>query len=213
MTIMEELIPPQLDDCVVQLERVDDYTEHLFPEELEVVKDAGPARKFEYSTGRHIARRLLSEMGFEPGPILRDESGRPLWSAEVKGSITHKGKICMVALSRSDRYQSLGTDIEEVEPLEQDVWKVFTTEAELTGLTEQGISEAEAINIVFSVKETLYKCAYPMFDVGTTTFVDEKISYRRVDTDLLEAICSYNSLFFRVIVRFGPKLIISVGYV
>jgi len=209
----EDLITPIIDGCVVQLDQVSDYTGNLFPEELELVKKANKARRIEFSTGRYISRYLLTGMGFKECPILRDESGRPLWPHGVIGSIAHKNMVCLVALSCSDHYRSLGADIELVEPLDQPVWSVFTTEAELVDLTSQGITEAEAINIVFSVKEALYKCAYPLFNESTSTFVEEKISYTFVDTGRIEATCSYNTQFFKVIVIFKSNIVISVAFV
>ena len=211
--LMEELVTPILEECVVQLHQVSDHTGYLFPEELELVKKVSQARRNEFSTGRYVSRNLLTGMGVKESPILRDESGRPLWPHGVVGSISHKNMFCLVALSRSDRYRSLGTDIELVEPLNQGVWSVFTTEVELAELTSQGISKAEAINIVFSVKEALYKCAYPLFDESTPTFVEEKISYSCMDFGLLEAMCPYKSLIFRVIVSFGSKTVISISSV
>ncbi len=210
---MEKFIIPVLDECVVQLEKVSDYTNHLFPEELDVVKEARRARRVEFSTGRYVSRYLLTGMGFKEHPILRDESGCPLWPSGVIGSIAHKNTICLVILSHSDRYLSLGADIEAVEHLDQSIWSVFTTEAELASLIHQGVSEAEAINVVFSVKEALYKCAYPLFGESTSTFVEEKISYKYMGSGRIDAMCFYNSLNFKVVVSYGRKIVISVAHV
>lgn len=210
---MKELTTPILEGCVVQIQQVSDYTKYLLPGELEIVKKAGRARRMEFSTGRYVSRCLLTGIGLKESPILRDESGYPLWPDGVVGSISHKNMVCLVVLSRSDQYTSLGADIELVEPLDQGVWSVFTTAVELSYLTSQGISEAESVNIIFSVKEALYKCAYPLFKESTSTFVEEEISYVYKDPGYLEAQCQYNSLNFKVIVNFDPMVIISVAIV
>lgn len=210
---MDSLLIPSLKDCVIQLVKISDYTSQLFLEEQNLIKGMNRARKQEFSAGRYAAKNLLTEMGFMPSPILRDESGCPIWPPSIKGSITHKHALCLVILSQSSKYLSLGADIEVVEDIDESVWKVFTTDAELLNLTSQGISQEVAVNIVFSAKEAIFKCAYPLFGESTSTFIDEQISYESIDHASLNAICHYNSLIFRAIINYTSKSIISIAFV
>jgi 4'-phosphopantetheinyl transferase EntD len=135
----------------------------LFPEESCLIGSAVAARKREFETGRNCARRALRRLDIEPCPILMGAMREPLWPENIIGSITHEGSYCIVALQRPGFSRGMGIDLTQNLPLHNRIVSaVCAPEERQLVAPDSLLSEMfDPRRVVFSMKESLYKCLYP----------------------------------------------------
>ena len=116
-------------------------------------------RRLEFCHGRMCARDALLELGQPAKAIGKGPNREPLWPAGFTGSITHTGHLAAAVVASLQSLPSIGLDIENAEELNP-------SEAALVCLPEEN-SPHDGLRAkrLFSAKEAVYKCLYPM--VGT----------------------------------------------
>jgi len=138
----------------------------LYPEEAGCVRNAVAARRKEFAQGRLCARRVLAELGISDFPLLAGKDRAPIWPAGIVGSLTHSGGTCAVAIARADRFAGLGIDVETAEPLGEELVELVCLESELAWLRElPEASQGILARLLFSAKESVFKCFYPISGV------------------------------------------------
>jgi 4'-phosphopantetheinyl transferase EntD len=90
-----------------------------------------------------------------------------LWPDGVIGSISHSDDFCAVAVASTQSISDLGIDVETLEALNPEVEDVVLTEAELHATESM---EGWVRKLIFSIKESNYKCCYHM----VKAFIDFK---------------------------------------
>lgn len=140
---------------------ISDSDGDLFPEESALVERAVAKRRREFAAGRRAARALLARLGHPRAPLLRGGDRAPAWPPGVVGSISHGADLCVVAVAPSRELAGLGVDVEPDEPLAPRLWPRICTPAELERLPA-GAERGRAVRLVFSAKESLYKCIQPL---------------------------------------------------
>jgi enterobactin synthetase component D len=127
---------------------------------------AVPRRRVEFLSGRHAAALALAELGVSEGFVGRNEDGSPAFPAGTVGSISHAQGVAVAAVARSAAIASIGVDLEGVVELSRSrtLRRLILDETELALVcAELGDgSEALAFSLVFSAKESFYKCLYPL---------------------------------------------------
>ncbi len=140
----------------------------LFPEEEALVARAVPKRQQEFAKGRECARRALERLGRGDVVLLSGKDREPLWPPEITGSITHTSGLCAVAVALSQHYAGIGIDAEPAESLEPEVAKRVSGSDDTRSWSRvQSLDRAVLPRLVFSVKEAVYKCQFPL----TRTFL------------------------------------------
>lgn len=126
---------------------------------------AVPKRKLQFAAGRYCARVAISNLGLDAGtPLARDRDNVPIWPAGLVGSISHTDDVAWAAAARGPRVVGLGIDVESLEAasragrLEQLI--CCPDELELGCTT--GLGRGEFLTLVFSFKESLFKCVFPL---------------------------------------------------
>ncbi|MFB6844426.1 4'-phosphopantetheinyl transferase [Streptomyces sp. NPDC056373] len=135
----------------------------LFPEEETALGEVGGARRREYTTVRHCARRALGGLGFAPAPLPPGAGGAPRWPDGVVGSMTHcAGYRAAVAARRSD-VRTLGIDAEPHAPLPEGVLEFIALPEELArvGRLARRFPEVHWDRLLFCAKEAVYKAWFP----------------------------------------------------
>lgn len=86
------------------------------------------------------------------------------WPQKLTGSFTHTGHFVSVALSQRKHIHSLGIDSETIfsEKRAKALLKKVASLEEIKSLTEKGLSYSEAMSVVFSSKESVFKCLNPL---------------------------------------------------
>src|SRR5262249_32351290 len=157
--LLESLFSP---DVVVEASGDDAPSEPLHPLEANFVRDAVPRRRREFAMGRACARRALARLGIEDRPLLPGHDRAPLWPRGIVGSISHCEGFCAVAVARRDRTSIIGLDVELRVPLDVRLVQTICTPGEMDALPRTAaLSEADWAAMVFSAKESFFKCLQP----------------------------------------------------
>jgi 4'-phosphopantetheinyl transferase EntD len=140
-------LPPPLDACA------------LLPPETAITAAMVDKRRIEFTHGRICARAAMAQLGLPAHAIGKGSNREPVWPAGLTGSITHTGELAAAVVARLDSLTSIGLDIEGTDVL-------GASEAALVCLPEENLPhDGERAKQLFSAKEAVYKCLYPL--VGT----------------------------------------------
>jgi enterobactin synthetase component D len=130
---------------------------------------ASPKRKTDYLAGRHYAVAALRAAACEDAapPAMREDR-LPQWPHGWLGSITHSSGEAIAAVSSAGVTRLLGIDVETlIDPASVDgIAALVALDGELSLF--EGCTASQALTILFSAKESLYKALYP----DTQRFMD-----------------------------------------
>ena len=147
---------------------------HLLPEEQAIAESFGSQkRRAEFTMGRIFAHVALSRFGLEYEPILRNpETREPCWPNSVWGSITHSAGFAAVAVGLKKEIKGVGIDLESFSrSVDFKIRRHVCVDSELEWLASLPTKQANrALRIIFSAKESIFKCIYP----GTKTYLTFK---------------------------------------
>lgn len=135
----------------------------LFPEEEAAIARAVPKRRREFTAGRLCARAALAQLGVSPAPLLSNPDRTPRWPQGIVGSISHCAGYCATVVARCERWAGVGVDAEAAEPLSPALAARICQGSELEKLA--GYTAPSGTNwekLIFSAKESTYKCYYPL---------------------------------------------------
>lgn len=92
------------------------------------------------------------------------KDGCPVWPSGIVGSITHSNGIAFAAVTWESRAISLGLDTEMLMPLAtaREMAPMIATPLEYQNLLKQPIGTQLLTTIIFSAKEAIFKCLYPL---------------------------------------------------
>ena len=133
----------------------------LFPEEAQHIRKAVEKRRREFAAGRCCARRALAELGFAAQALPAGSGRDPQWPAGAVGGISHKENYCVAIAAKASEVVGLGVDVEYQEDLPKHLWPSILTEPE-TNRWEKIACSGLWTRVIFSAKESLYKCQYPL---------------------------------------------------
>lgn len=131
------------------------------PAERTLIERAVEKRRREFTTARHCARQALSQLGFEPTPIMRGDKGMPLWPAKVVGSLTHCDGYRAAIVGYALAVRSLGIDAEPHDALPEGVLEHTSIAAERDVLANRP-SGLHWDRLLFCAKEATYKAWFPV---------------------------------------------------
>ena len=154
----ERLLPA---DVACAAGPVADHDAALFEVERAAVAKAAPKRRHEFSSGRFYARAALGALGAPHCPIAVAADRRPLWPDGYVGSISHSGQWCVAIAGRGDRYVGIGIDIERVDAAAAAVRDDICRPDEEHGAVAVDGEPVDAANVIFVIKEAVYKAYYP----------------------------------------------------
>ncbi|MFF1699863.1 4'-phosphopantetheinyl transferase [Streptomyces sp. NPDC058257] len=152
------------DDIVVEEFRTDPDGIVLHPAEEALIARSVPARRREFTTGRHCAHRALERLGLPAPAILPDPKGSPHWPTGVVGSITHCAGYRAAAVAGTARVRSLGIDATPNDPLPEGVLEAIGLSAEQRRVQKYLAAHPSVRwdRVLFSAKESVYKTWYPL---------------------------------------------------
>lgn len=132
----------------------------LTAEEVESSRRYAAKRLSSFVAGRFAASEALRQLGQPRASIPTGASREPVWPPSVVGSITHTNEIAGAVVARRSRYIGLGLDLEHLQPL-ADIASHICTAKELR-VASTDIAPAHYLSILFSAKESVYKCLWPV---------------------------------------------------
>jgi enterobactin synthetase component D len=122
-------------------------------------------RQIEFLCGRLCAKSCMESLGYTHPPVIpTGEDRAPVWPADLMGSISHTDRLATAVVGPAAQIESIGIDIERVieEATPQMIKHICCDLDELEEISAlQKISREEALTLIFSGKESLYKAVYP----------------------------------------------------
>jgi 4'-phosphopantetheinyl transferase EntD len=139
----------------------------LFPEELQAMARATPARRHEFALGRCCAREALVLVGGARVGIPVGRFRDPVWPFGYVGSITHCHGFCAAAVARcvpankSGAIRGVGLDSEPAVPLPEELAGVVCGAEECAWLADQRGDHMPWDRLFFCAKKSAHKCLFP----------------------------------------------------
>lgn len=167
--------------------------------------EASAKRRSDYLAGRLAAKNAMSEClkattGMTtPGQVMNEDSRMPVFPKGFVGSISHTGNLAVAAVTSCETIRSIGIDMEPLicEENYAVVKCQILTEAESSLLPHFPLTKNEALTVIFSAKESLYKLLYPMvkrffdFSVAQVTTIENRNGWSRFSIQLVDSLNPY----------------------
>lgn len=136
-------------------------------------------RKAEFLAGRHCAREAIRQLApCDSAPdIPITAAGLPSWPDGIVGSITHAGGFVSAAVALRNDAISVGIDCENLmtKKVALEIATLVATPSELAAaMAQTRLDENDALTLLFSAKEAVFKCLYPLTGLFFT-FLDVEV--------------------------------------
>lgn len=127
-------------------------------------RDLKNKRRIEFAVGQYCAENaclLLDPSISIAGEISRQPDRSPVWPKGMVGSITHSQDFASAAVGWGSQYRGIGIDTENIidKKVGEEIGPTISTYAELKLFKEWDY--CLAYTLLFSAKESAYKCVYP----------------------------------------------------
>ena len=128
------------------------------------LRHATQNRQREFLAGRWCARQALQCLGVGSTDVAMAENRAPIWPDGVVGSITHSCGFAAAAVAWAADIAALGIDSEKIiDPAAAyDVADVCMVDEPTLFKAAHGRSFCEFCTFVFSAKESVFKCLFPL---------------------------------------------------
>jgi enterobactin synthetase component D len=130
----------------------------------QALRHATPKRQREFLAGRRCAEKALLHLGAGSTHVAMAEDRTPIWPDGVVGSITHTGDFAAAAVAWAADIVGLGIDSEQIiDPaIALDIAAICMVDEATLFRPAQGRSSCEFHTFVFSAKEAVFKCLFPL---------------------------------------------------
>jgi 4'-phosphopantetheinyl transferase EntD len=174
----------------------------LLGHEFQLLDGTTATRQRELIAGRTLAHRAMAEMGLAPAAVGQMSDGSPAWPAGLCGSIAHSHRHIAVAIAPLLDAQSIGIDIEDGRDLGAATPSIAST-AEIEGALAHPLAgdQERAARLLFSAKESVYKCQAPLTGDTGLDFLEIRLDLRPELLFAAEAMGSVDGATAKIIRR------------
>ncbi|MDA0667103.1 MAG: 4'-phosphopantetheinyl transferase superfamily protein [Planctomycetota bacterium] len=156
-----ELLRSRLPDGVIlEIGVVHNAMQKLCPEEQAMVAQAVASRRFEFSTARVLAHKVMLQLGHIEAPLFAHQDRSPAWPEGIVGSLSHSRKHCAALIANQHpQLLGLGVDIEDLRPLKPNLFDQILTPVELDMMQAALPEKQHATHVltIFGIKEAIFK--------------------------------------------------------
>src|ERR1700676_1579698 len=130
----------------------------------QALRYATQKRQREFLAGRWCAEEALQRLGAGSTHVAMAEDRTPIWPDGVVGSITHTDDFAAAAVAWAADIAGLGIDSEQIiDPAAaRDIADVCMVDEATLFKSVHGRSFCEFCTFVFSAKEAVFKCLFPL---------------------------------------------------
>lgn len=161
-----EIASPLKDSLILASPNSQNEQTSRFETERKRVDSASPLRRQQFLLGRNLIREAFSLLDLPiEEPILSLPDGRPSLEPPYLASVSHTTKYTAIVVGIGS-CRSIGIDIEtDEENFVREDWLRIASPSEYESFASQfGVTHSRAVNILFSIKEALYKCVSSILD-------------------------------------------------
>lgn len=178
-------------------------------------------RRAEYLAGRYCATRSLSTFGMSKGiNIDVGEKRSPVWPDDIAGSISHSNETAIAVTSELTEVKGVGIDVEKIisAEVQHKIQDKVLSSAEIALLSEYPDHGALLFTIMFSIKESFFKAAFPLvknyFDFNTIEISKVDMHEKTIDYSVVKPPSSHfntHHLFQGSFRTMGTDAIVTVA--
>ncbi|WP_075185097.1 4'-phosphopantetheinyl transferase family protein [Teredinibacter haidensis] len=119
-------------------------------------------RKAEFLAGRHCANLCLRQWAIEDYVVKAGQNREPLWPSGLVGAISHSNTYAIAIVADASQYMGVGVDVETLVALDtaNRLRSQILTQSEDRRYAHKENFD-DIFTICFSIKESLFKAAYP----------------------------------------------------
>jgi 4'-phosphopantetheinyl transferase EntD len=130
----------------------------------QALRHATQKRQREFLAGRWCAKQALQSLGAGSIHVAMAEDRAPIWPDGVVGSITHTGDFAAAGVAWAADIAALGIDSEQIiDPAAaHDIADICMVNEATLFKAAHGRSFCEFCTFVFSAKESVFKCLFPL---------------------------------------------------
>lgn len=130
----------------------------------QALQHTSPKRQRDFLAGRWCAEEALRRLGAGSTHVAMAEDRTPTWPDGVVGSITHSGDFAAAAVAWAADVAGLGIDSEQIisPAAARDIAAVCMVDEAALFRAAHGRSFCEFCTFVFSAKEAVFKCLFPL---------------------------------------------------
>jgi 4'-phosphopantetheinyl transferase EntD len=131
------------------------------------MKSWAPGRVQEFVGARACAEESLKHFKIQQAIILKSDSGAPIWPSNIVGSLSHSKNTAMSISVGADKFHGVGLDIETIihDDRRETISKKVTRQEDEALLLNYKDTINEIMTLIFSAKESLYKCINPITNI------------------------------------------------
>lgn len=163
--LLAAILPSQAKSHLLRLYPESGLPGHAKPSMRQDRSDMFAKREAHYRMGRHCASMALRSLA-RTAEIPKDGAGRPVWPQGIVGSITHSDFVVAAAVAEASSCEALGIDAETLmnNTVRSEVFSIISNSIERDIGKSAGIDDGMSCTLIFSCKESLYKCLNPLTD-------------------------------------------------
>ena len=130
----------------------------------QALRHATQKRQREFLAGRRCAEEALQCLGADSTHVAMAKDRTPIWPVGVVGSITHTGDFAAAAVAWAADIAGLGIDSEQIiDPAAaRDIADICMVDEATLFKPAHGRSFCDFCTFVFSAKEAVFKCLFPL---------------------------------------------------
>ena len=138
-------------------------------------------KRLESILGRQCIRKALIKLNkYKSYPILKGNTGEPVFPPGIVGSIAHTESIAIGAVTTNVDIKSIGIDIQNI--------KEFDASKRMIESSEDILSGCSLLEVV-SIKESIYKAIYSLYNTSIpynkiqSVYTEDNIIISKIDID------------------------------
>lgn len=123
-----------------------------------------PKRRNEFLAGRWCVQQCYGQLGIVADLPAMNADRSPAWPAGVRGSISHSDTLAIAVVTHEADVGLVGVDVESIVAMAESdraLDNSIACKAEVETITRIGFDHQQAMALIFSAKESLYKALYP----------------------------------------------------
>lgn len=152
----------------------------------QAIRNSVISRQAEYFATRYMVATLMHSLDANNFQLMNDQRRAPIWPAELMGSISHSENLAATVIGKKSRKrtENVGVDIQKmISPeIAEEVAPLVITLEELKVTGELGLTKDEAVSLVFSAKESIYKA---LNQYSSTELDFQSVSLFQIDNELM----------------------------
>ncbi len=159
---------PFPDKCYFHYEKVSERATEIHPKELEIAAQfKASKRRDEFITARRCAQMAMQKAKLPGLPVLRSPNRSPQWPFSIVGSISHgAGYAAAILCKQGSGLVGIGIDMENLNrEIKSNICRQVLTEFEIQKWLKGREEVNRDIKIIFSLKEAIYKCFFPISEI------------------------------------------------